>query len=121
MTETLLALTIFREEFDTYFILFFVSLLFLKVFHWLIADRIEIVRRLSPPRNERALIDVSTDGASAGVVEIISYENYWTAYDSLGCRLVLPRFRCAISTQRGSFRHDHVRFRGQSCVRFCET
>lgn len=44
VTETLLALTIFREEFDTYFILFFVSLLFLKVFHWLIADRIEIVR-----------------------------------------------------------------------------
>ena len=43
VTETLLALTIFRDEFDTTFIVLFISLLFLKVFHWLAQDRIELV------------------------------------------------------------------------------
>ncbi|KAI5480569.1 E3 ubiquitin-protein ligase synoviolin [Pseudohyphozyma bogoriensis] len=42
VTETLLALTIFKDEFDSSFVLFFVGLLFLKVFHWLAADRIEL-------------------------------------------------------------------------------
>jgi len=45
VTETLLALTIFRDDFDSSFIVLFVSLLFLKVFHWLAADRVEAVRR----------------------------------------------------------------------------
>ena len=43
VTESLLALTIFREEFDTSFVVLFTSLLFLKVFHWLAADRVEMV------------------------------------------------------------------------------
>lgn len=43
MTETLLALTIFKDEFESTFVLLFVSLLFLKVFHWLASDRIEAV------------------------------------------------------------------------------
>ena len=43
VTESLLALTIFRDEFDTSFVLLFVSLLFVKVFHWLAADRVESV------------------------------------------------------------------------------
>jgi hypothetical protein len=43
VTETLLALTIFRDEFDTSFVVLFVSLLFIKVFHWLAADRVEMV------------------------------------------------------------------------------
>lgn len=45
VTETLLALTIFRQDFDSSFVVLFVSLLFLKVFHWLAADRVEAVRR----------------------------------------------------------------------------
>lgn len=43
ITESLLALTIFREAFDTSFVILFVSLLFLKVFHWLASDRVEMV------------------------------------------------------------------------------
>ena len=43
VTESLLALTIFRDEFDTSFVILFVSLLFFKVFHWLAADRVEMV------------------------------------------------------------------------------
>lgn len=43
VTETLLALTIFKDEFDSAFVLLFVSLLFFKVFHWLVSDRIELV------------------------------------------------------------------------------
>ncbi|GAA5996522.1 uncharacterized protein JCM10292_003027 [Rhodotorula paludigena] len=45
VTETLLALTIFRQDFDSSFVVLFVSLLFLKVFHWLAADRVEAMEQ----------------------------------------------------------------------------
>ena len=43
VTETCLAMTIFRDEFDTKFVVTFTTLLFLKIFHWLCQDRIEFV------------------------------------------------------------------------------
>ena len=45
VTESLLAFTIFRDEFDIPFALMFALLLFVKSFHWLAGDRIEWVRR----------------------------------------------------------------------------
>lgn len=48
VTETCLAMTIFRDEFDTRFVAIFTLLLFLKIFHWLAQDRVDYVcRRLS--------------------------------------------------------------------------
>lgn len=44
VTESLLAFTIFRDQFDTPFVVMFVVLLFLKCFHWILADRIDWVR-----------------------------------------------------------------------------
>lgn len=44
VTESLLAFTIFRDEFDVPFLLMFGFLLFVKCFHWLLADRVESVR-----------------------------------------------------------------------------
>ena len=44
VTESLLAFTIFRDDFDTPFVLMFMVLLFLKCFHWILADRIDWVR-----------------------------------------------------------------------------
>ncbi|KAJ7874684.1 hypothetical protein B0H14DRAFT_2501920 [Mycena olivaceomarginata] len=41
ITESLLAFTIFRDEFDTTFVVMFGFLLFVKAFHWIAADRIE--------------------------------------------------------------------------------
>ncbi|KAJ6593700.1 hypothetical protein B0H19DRAFT_877487, partial [Mycena capillaripes] len=41
ITESLLAFTIFRDEFDTTFVIMFGFLLFVKSFHWIAADRIE--------------------------------------------------------------------------------
>ncbi len=41
ITETCLALTIFRDELRFKFIFFFTFLLFCKVFHWLLQFRIE--------------------------------------------------------------------------------
>ncbi|TFK25494.1 hypothetical protein FA15DRAFT_668368 [Coprinopsis marcescibilis] len=41
ITESLLAFTIFRDEFDTSFAFMFGFLLFVKSFHWLASDRIE--------------------------------------------------------------------------------
>lgn len=43
MTETCLAMTIFRDEFDIQFVIVFTTLLFLKIFHWLCQDRVEYV------------------------------------------------------------------------------
>ncbi|KAF9106530.1 E3 ubiquitin-protein ligase hrd1 [Mortierella sp. AM989] len=41
VTETCLAMTIFKDEFDTRFVVMFTVLLFLKVFHWLCMDRVD--------------------------------------------------------------------------------
>jgi E3 ubiquitin-protein ligase synoviolin len=46
VTESLLAFTIFRDEFDIPFGVMFLFLLFVKSFHWLMADRVEWVRFL---------------------------------------------------------------------------
>lgn len=46
VTESLLAFTIFRDEFDIPFVLMFGFLLFIKCFHWLLADRVESVRSM---------------------------------------------------------------------------
>jgi E3 ubiquitin-protein ligase synoviolin len=40
ITETCLAMTIFREEFNFRFVAMFTALLFLKIFHWLMQDRV---------------------------------------------------------------------------------
>lgn len=45
ITESLLAMTIFRDDFDSSFALLFGTLLFLKVFHWLSADRVEYMEQ----------------------------------------------------------------------------
>ncbi len=41
--ESLLALTVFREEFGAYFIAMFTSLVFVKVLHWLVQNRVEFI------------------------------------------------------------------------------
>ena len=48
ITETCLAMTVFRDEFDVRFLGMFVSLLFVKCFHWICQDRVDNVswRRL---------------------------------------------------------------------------
>lgn len=43
VTETCLAMSIFRDEFDASFLAWFTLLLFLKIFHWLSADRVDYV------------------------------------------------------------------------------
>ncbi|CAG8463601.1 1675_t:CDS:10 [Acaulospora morrowiae] len=45
VTETCLAMTIFRDEFDTRFVVTFTTLLFLKIFHWLCQDRVEFMEQ----------------------------------------------------------------------------
>nr|CAG8520667.1 3073_t:CDS:10 [Entrophospora candida]CAG8530555.1 15547_t:CDS:10 [Entrophospora candida] len=45
VTETCLAMTIFRDEFDAKFVITFTSLLFLKIFHWLCQDRVEFMEQ----------------------------------------------------------------------------
>ncbi|RUP06387.1 hypothetical protein BC936DRAFT_140315 [Jimgerdemannia flammicorona] len=49
VTETCLAMTIFRDEFDTRFVVTFTTLLFLKIFHWLAQDRVDFVSVVTDP------------------------------------------------------------------------
>jgi hypothetical protein len=51
VTETALAMTIFRDEFDVKFVALFLGLLGVKIFHWIMADRVDYVRSPSPPRH----------------------------------------------------------------------
>ena len=41
--ETCLAMTIFREEFNVGFVAMFTILTFIKVFHWLVQDRVDFI------------------------------------------------------------------------------
>ena len=45
ITETCLAMTIFRDEFNVNFIIHFTSLLICKVYHWIVQDRIDYVEQ----------------------------------------------------------------------------
>lgn len=45
ITETMLALTIFREELNLKLLMLFTGLLFMKIFHWLAAMRVESIAR----------------------------------------------------------------------------
>ena len=46
ITETCVAMTIFREEFNVRFVALFTALLFLKIFHWLMQDRVAFAARV---------------------------------------------------------------------------
>lgn len=45
ITETCLAMTIFREELNFRFVALFTALLFLKIFHWLMQDRVSYMEQ----------------------------------------------------------------------------
>lgn len=45
LTETCLAFTVFRDDFNPKFVALFVALLFLKSFHWLAEDRVDYMER----------------------------------------------------------------------------
>lgn len=49
ISETLLALAMFRDEFDTSFVVLFISLIFVKCFHWLAALRVEWMDQSATP------------------------------------------------------------------------
>lgn len=58
VTETCLAMTIFKDEFDTRFVVMFTVLLFLKVFHWLCQDRVDSVSTYGPSKSDSILIEI---------------------------------------------------------------
>lgn len=49
VTETFLAMTIFRDDFTLQFGIFFVILTFLRVFHWIAADRVDLIFQVATP------------------------------------------------------------------------
>lgn len=49
LTESFLVLTVFKDEFKMEFSIFFGILLFLRVFHWIISDRVDLVFQTAHP------------------------------------------------------------------------
>lgn len=49
LTESFLVLTVFKDEFKMQFSLFFSILLFLRVFHWIISDRVDLIFQTAQP------------------------------------------------------------------------
>jgi E3 ubiquitin-protein ligase synoviolin len=49
LTESLLALTIFRDDFSASFLALYSALVFLKCFHWISADRVDYIDQVPPP------------------------------------------------------------------------
>ncbi|EAL17862.1 hypothetical protein CNBL1240 [Cryptococcus deneoformans B-3501A] len=49
LTESLLALAIFRDDFSISFMAMFSVLVFLKCFHWITADRVDYMDQIPPP------------------------------------------------------------------------
>ncbi|KAJ9092544.1 hypothetical protein QFC21_006775 [Naganishia friedmannii] len=48
-TETMLALTMFRDDLDLHLAIMFTTLLFLKCFHWISSDRVDYMDQFPPP------------------------------------------------------------------------
>lgn len=83
VTETFLAMTVFRDEFNTRFVVMFVSLLFVKCFHWICQDRIDYVR--IPPEAENMVADLDR----------------WSSFRRyLGCFMYVWSLRCCFSLER---------------------
>lgn len=49
LTESFLVLTVFKDEFTVEFTIFFITLLFLRVFHWIISDRVDLIFQTTQP------------------------------------------------------------------------
>ncbi|KAA8915689.1 hypothetical protein TRICI_002160 [Trichomonascus ciferrii] len=49
LTETFLAMTIFRDDFNLEFASYFIVLTFMKVFHWICSDRVELIFQTAQP------------------------------------------------------------------------
>ncbi|KAK9370170.1 hypothetical protein V1509DRAFT_328391 [Lipomyces kononenkoae] len=70
VTETCLAMTIFRDEFDARFLVMFTTLLFLKIFHWLASDRVEYMEQTAPASPTIFHVRVSLTLALLNLVDI---------------------------------------------------
>mmetsp|Transcript_7400 Transcript_7400/g.9388 ORF Transcript_7400/g.9388 Transcript_7400/m.9388 type:complete len:591 (-) Transcript_7400:185-1957(-) len=82
ITETCLALTIFREELTTRVLALFTALLFAKVFHWLASSRVDYLEhadRVSPSTHVRLTALMTwlafVDGFAVGACGYLCYIN----------------------------------------------
>ena len=117
VTESLLAFTIFRDEFDVLVLLMFGFLLFVKCFHWLMADRVESVSTQasclfpSPSDLQLPLEDgpISIPRSS----HIIPCQDQRALCCFVGHRYHHVRLRCREHTQQRRWRYGSIRERSQ--------
>eukprot|EP01137_Pigoraptor_chileana_P023383 Opistho-2@89580 len=81
VTETCLAMSIFRDEFNSNFVVFFTVLLFLKIFHWLAQDRVDFMEQspgVSWPFYSRTV----------AVITVLAVLDAWFVYHAVTYSLV---------------------------------
>ncbi|CAI2168997.1 16670_t:CDS:10 [Funneliformis geosporum] len=90
ITETCLAMTIFRDEFNTRFVVTFTTLLFLKTFHWLCQDRVEFVKIGYKQMEQSPAVPISFH------VRMVSLMKILVAFD-----LILASYAINVTVQNG--------------------
>ena len=80
VTESLLAFTIFRDEFDIPLAVMFGFLLFVKSFHWLLADRIEWVQTMLVNRSTVYSLSTDEPNALSWADHLVPHTNQWIIF-----------------------------------------
>jgi hypothetical protein len=102
VTETFLAMTVFRDEFNTRFVIMFVSLLFVKCFHWICQDRIDYVSS-----NFVVALNIVDGAIPFDTLDIPSTDGVCNVgLFGCGCRIYQPYYRCHHPARRKY--DDHV-------------
>lgn len=82
--ESLLAFTMFRDELDVPFAFMFGFLLFVKCFHWLMADRVEWVCHIQLRGIILAHIYIDGSNALSRAVDALPHSNQHAVLHSMG-------------------------------------
>lgn len=73
LTETCLAFTVFRDDFNPRFVALFTVLLFLKSFHWLAEERVDFVSSNWDSYGTKLITHLFADGAISCTGLVIPY------------------------------------------------
>lgn len=111
VTESLLAFTIFRDEFDIPLAVMFGFLLFVKSFHWLLADRIEWVHSIPANHSTVYLLSADEPNALSWSDHLVPHTNQWIIFH------VMDYERRDVSLRRGKYSYQWSRSYHSICKR----
>lgn len=102
LTETCLAFTVFRDDFNPKFVALFTVLLFLKSFHWLAEERVDYVSILLSviSLKNRFIFDLYADGTKSGHRLALSHKSFQSSVDFRIARLLSHSVRVPVNRDK---------------------